>query len=345
MDRRLFGGGRQTYVVLALLLLFGCIALESASRAAGRSATSPPVQDSAPPRTPLLADKLALVSFQNSPFPWRGFLPGTRKPFLFWQNGKRRTHTNESGGYYWEDPTFMDRRSLLYIPKGFDIRQPALIVVYFHGQRAELMRDVRDRQQVPRQLAESGLNAVLLAPQFAVDAFDSSAGRFWEKDAFAKYLDEAGGHLAALHGGHDARSRFATAPVVLVAYSGGYQPAAYAADLGGADERLAGVILLDAPYGEEDMLVSWLSRRHADSFFLSAYAMPPRDNNALLQRQLTELGATIHRRLPMVLTPGTIVFFDAGDHVGHEDFVTQAWVTDPLKRLLGLIPGFTRSAP
>jgi hypothetical protein len=46
------------------------------------------------------------------------------------------------------------------IPKGFDPRRLALIVVFFHGNAAALARDVRDRQQVPREVAESGLNAV-----------------------------------------------------------------------------------------------------------------------------------------------------------------------------------------
>jgi hypothetical protein len=46
------------------------------------------------------------------------------------------------------------------IPKGFDPRRLTLIVVLFHGNAAALARDVRDRQQVPRQVAELRLNAV-----------------------------------------------------------------------------------------------------------------------------------------------------------------------------------------
>ncbi len=101
--------------------------------------------------------------------------------------------------------TYSDRRSLLYIPKGFDPRRPALIVVYFHGNEAMLTRDVRTRQQVPRQVAESGLNAVLVAPQFAVDALNSSAGRFWQTGVFTQYLTEAAERLTRLYG-DDART-------------------------------------------------------------------------------------------------------------------------------------------
>ena len=53
------------------------------------------------------------------------------------------------------------------------------------------MRDVSDRQQTPQQVAQSHLNAVLLAPQMAVDALNSSAGNFWRPGAFAQFLDEA----------------------------------------------------------------------------------------------------------------------------------------------------------
>jgi hypothetical protein len=111
-------------------------------------------------------------------------VPEKSKPFIDVIEGDRLGHTSPRGGIYWEDQTYSDRRSLLYIPRGFDPRRPALMVVFFHGNEATLTRDVQNRQQVPRQVAESGLNAVLVAPQFAVNALDSSSGRFWEPACF-----------------------------------------------------------------------------------------------------------------------------------------------------------------
>lgn len=348
MGRRLLrtGPATRTHRAIVLRVLLGCLVLAPVAAGTGSTAPAanpPTAKAAAASRALLPAAKLNLVAFRNSPFPWYGLPPGTDKPFFNLFDGKRRGHTTEYGGVYWEHPTYSERRSLLYLPKGFDLSRPALLIVFLHGNQSVLLRDVRDRQQVPRQLAESGLNAALIAPQFALDAFDSSAGRFWEKNGFAKYLDEAADHLAALHGGKGARARFATAPVVLVAYSGGYQPAAYAADIGGVDNRLRGMILLDAPYGEEDILASWLARRHADSFFVSAHGMAPREYNANLIRLLSARGTGLRHTLPASLTPGTIVFFDSGDRVAHEDFVTHAWVDDPLRHLLSLIPGFARS--
>src|SRR5205807_905829 len=105
---------------------------------------------------PLTAPKTALVPFEHSPFPYRGQVPDKNIPFIDVMDGTRAGHTSTRGGVYWEDKTYSDQRALLSIPRGFDVRRPALIVVYFHGNEATLARDVRNRQQVPRQLAESG---------------------------------------------------------------------------------------------------------------------------------------------------------------------------------------------
>ena len=157
---------------------------------------------------PSRAAKLKLVAFKTSPFPYEGQLPGRDKPFLDTEKDGRRGHTARGGTVYWEDTTYSDRRAPPFIPKGFDPARPGLIVVYFHGNQAALERDVWRRQQVPRQVAQSGLNAVLVAPQFAVDALDSSAGQFWEPRAFRRYLEEAAKHLARLDGDPWGSARF-----------------------------------------------------------------------------------------------------------------------------------------
>ena len=96
------------------------------------------------------------------------------------------------------------------------------MVVFFHGHGANLARDVRDRQQVPAQITAGGVNAVLVAPQFAVNAADSSAGKFWEPNGFQRFLDEAAVKLARMYGDPRTVFTFATMPIVIVAYSGGF---------------------------------------------------------------------------------------------------------------------------
>ena len=88
----------------------------------------------------------------------------------------------------------------MHVPKNFDVRKPGVIVVFFHGNGATLERDVRDRQLVPQQISDSGVNAVLLAPQLAVDAANSSAGKFWQPGGLKRFMDESADHLAELYG-------------------------------------------------------------------------------------------------------------------------------------------------
>jgi hypothetical protein len=293
-------------------------------------------------QAPMPAAKIQLVPFEITPFPYSGIVPDKGVPFLDVVNGERRGHTSLRGGVYWEEATYSDKRVLLSIPRGFDLRRPAVIVVYFHGNQATLTRDVRNRQQVPRQVEQSGLNAVLVAPQFAVDALDSSSGRFWEPGAFARFLDEAAERLARMHGDPRARAAFGKAPVVIVGYSGGYNPAAFAVAVGGANQRVLGVMLLDGLFAEIDKFADWLAGR-PPSFFFTAYGKSARAEHAELQRMLTDRGVGFGTALPARLTPGSVTLLAVGDEVRHGDFVTRAWVGDPLKVLLARIPGYERA--
>jgi hypothetical protein len=295
-------------------------------------------------QAPMPAAKTQLVPFETTPFPYSGPVPDKNITFLDILNGERRGHTALRGGVYWEDLTYSDKRVLLSIPRGFDIRRPTLIVVFFHGNLATLTRDVRGRQQVPRQVEQSGLNAVLVAPQFAVDALDSSSGRFWEPGVFAKFLDEAVEKLARLHGDERARSAFEQAPVVIAGYSGGYNPAAFALAVGGANQRVHGVMLFDGLFAEIDKFADWLAKR-PPAFFFTAYGKAARTEHAELQRMLNDRGVGFQTALPPRLTPGSVTFLAVGDDVQHNDFMTRAWVTDPLKAALARIPDFARTGP
>jgi hypothetical protein len=292
--------------------------------------------------------KAAMVAFDAAPFPYHGVIPGDPEantddaPFLDAKSGDKRGHTSARGGIYWEDETYSDRRTLLYIPPGFDLKRPAAIVVFFHGNQATLARDVIDRQQVPRQLAESHLNAVLVAPQFAVDALDSSAGRFWQDGAFLRYLREAALHLAQLQGGGVNRNDFAKLPVILVAYSGGYLPAAYSLQVGGAGKRIRGVVLLDAIYDETDKFADWITDHQSSAFFFSAFSASSADGNGALQDLLMNQGIMFFTEPQHCLDKGDVVFLDTGEGAVHADFVSHAWVDDPLTWVFDRIVGFPR---
>ncbi|MBV1703513.1 MAG: alpha/beta hydrolase [Hyphomicrobiales bacterium] len=285
----------------------------------------------------------SLVAFAHTPFPYDGAIPDTGKPFLDVNQDGRRGHTSPRGGVYWEDETYSDRRVLTAIPETFDIRAPGALVVFFHGNQATLERDVLNRQQVPWQVAHSGLNAVLVAPQFAVDALDSSAGNFWTPGYFRAFLDETSRRLAKTYGGGAAAERaFARMPVILVVYSGGYYPAAYS--LATAGSRVRGVILLDGVYGNEDKFANWIEDNRDRAFFFSAYSQSSKDSNDKIRALLDADHVPYASGLPDSLGPGVVSFLDAGQNLNHLDFVTQAWTGDPLQAALSRVI-FGRAEP
>jgi hypothetical protein len=230
---------------------------------------------------------------------------------------------------------------LLHLPKGFDIRRPSLLIVFFHGHGAKLADDVYLRQQVPAQISSSGINAALVAPQLALNAADSSAGKLWEPGGFARFLGEAAQHLAKLHGDPRSVRSFASLPVVIVAYSGGYVATAWSAHMGGLTNRLRGVVLFDALYGELDLFADWITKQKS-AFFVSTYASSTQARNIQLQHMLTERAIGFTTSLEPRLEPGSITFLPASKDAAHRDFLTYAWVDEPLKDLLTRLKGYAR---
>ena len=126
--------------------------------------------------------KTKLVEFENAPFPFDSGVDPRRR--------KKASPEHER---------YSDPRVLLHIPQGFDVRKRGVIVIFFHGHRATITRDVLDRQRVADQISLSKANAVLVAPQFAVNASDSSAGNFWTPGLFKWFLQDASDQLSFLH--------------------------------------------------------------------------------------------------------------------------------------------------
>ena len=274
-----------------------------------------------------------LVAMRHSAFPYDGMMPGGVTPFLDSRQHGQWGHTSSRGGFNTQASTYSDKRSLLHVPKAFNPRKPACLVVFFHGNRARLEPDVIKRQRVPVQLDASKLNGALIAPQLAVNVNDSSAGHFWTPDFFARYIAEAEHHLAK-QTGHPEKA-LAALPIVIVAYSGGYYPTIFSLEQGGATQRIKGVVLLDALFGEGERFADWISEHHKRVFFASAYSAASKAENLALKAYLTRK-ALRFPAWPVRLTKGTVCFIDATKAV-HEDFVSQAWVDDPLAQILGRI--------
>ena len=203
----------------------------------------------------------ALVPFRTAPFPYDGDVPDTGQPFLDVEQAGRRGHTSPRGGIFWQDQTYGDSRVLLHVPAHFDPHRPGVLVVYLHGNNAELSTTVVRDQQVVAQFDASGINGLLVAPQLAVNAFESSAGRFWLPGEFAQFLAEAAERF-----GKTLKAQ--TLPLVIVAYSGGYDPAAYALTVGGVRERVARSCPVRCPVRRGGTVHRFHSKTEPLKFFL-----------------------------------------------------------------------------
>ena len=83
-------------------------------------------------------------------------------------------------------------------------------------------------------------------------------------------------------------------PVILVGYSGGFVPTAWSLEVGGLGNRVRGVFLLDAVYGELDKFASWIENNRS-GFFVSAYTRYTQRHDHELMQMLREKGIAISR--------------------------------------------------
>ena len=321
----------------------------AAVKHAAKSSLRPPVrlaslEDAAPPvegnrsHIPSNVGALtSLVDFETAPFPYHGGMPNSGRPFLNAGAEGHRGHVNFRGNVLWESQTFGDDRVLLHVPPSFDPKRPAVMVVFFHGHGANLAQDVRDRQQVPAQITAAGVNAVLVAPQFAVNAANSSAGKFWEPNGFQRFLDEAAVKLARMYGDPRTVFTFATMPIVIVAYSGGFAPTLSVLDRGGVRSRIRGLVLLDALYGGTGKFADWIAENRS-TFFVSSYTPHTADRNAYLEHLLRQRAVPYSSELRNDHLRGMVAFLPTGD-ISHRDFVTHAWADNPIKDILVRLDG------
>ena len=281
---------------------------------------------------PPIGEQTTLVDFETAPFPYHGMMGDSDRPFLNAGEAGHRGHVSFRGHVFWESETFSDDRVLLHIPPGFDPNLPAVMVVFFHGHGANLARDVRDRQQVPAQITASGVNAVLVAPQFAVDAANSSAGKFWEPNGFKRFLEEAAVKLARLYGDPRRAAAFAKMPIVIVAYSGGFGPTLSVLERGGVRSRVHGVVLLDALYAGIDKFADWIADNRS-AFFVSSYTPHTARHNVDLEQLLSEHAVPFGSELRRNHLQGMVAFLPTGD-ISHRDFVNRAWANYPIADIL-----------
>ncbi len=208
---------------------------------------------------------------------------------------------------------YRESRVLFHLPPGFDPARPFALVAFCHGHKSTVEDQVIGRHRVPDQIDAADRNLVLMAPQFAVDAADSSPGKLEAEGGWQQLFDEAAGILARRLD-HPAEA-FAQAPVILAGFSGAHRAVGCCLARGGVDARIRGAILFDALFGSLDMVVTWMTRRRADGFLVALYTARTRDNTGSVKAGLMRVGVSVRPDYPTTLGPGSCHFVEvATDH-------------------------------
>jgi hypothetical protein len=161
---------------------------------------------------------------------------------------------------------YADPTVIVFVPHHHRVGRDASVstVVHFHGHNSTAERAIT-AHQLREQLYESKQNAILIVPQLAVTAADSSVGKLEMPGGFARLLADtlrtldtpavrSAAGLAALSPGS------ALGRVCVSAHSGGYHGAACALRVGGT--QVHEVYLFDALYAEVDVFREWVIAGH-----------------------------------------------------------------------------------
>jgi len=205
----------------------------------------------------------------NAPFPHSGKdVDPNFFDFADPQTGER-FRTTRTWERLSEKEHYRDSSVLFYVPSQFNPNKPFSYVVFFHGNRSDVRQSLKD-YRLDEQIENSGKNVVLVLPQLARNASDSSPGKFSRKNVFQAFMQEAAQALSRKVGKKYQR-QLEQAPIILVAFSGGYKPLACVLDRGGATSRIRGVLLLDALYEDLYIFGKWLLNPAGGSFFINIY--------------------------------------------------------------------------
>jgi hypothetical protein len=163
--------------------------------------------------------------------------------------------------------SYGDDTVIVFVPSRYRFHAsegvPAL--VHFHGHNSSAERAVA-AHALREQLVDSRQNAVLIVPQLARFAADSSCGRLAQPGGLARLLENAISTAARAGRSTLGESRFPARAepgrVCLSAHSGGFHAAACSLRGGGVD--VSETYLFDALYAEREVFRDWVLERRGE---------------------------------------------------------------------------------
>jgi len=253
------------------------------------------------------AESLSFVEeMAGAPFPYDGKYDDTGQSFFDWTdpNTGKRFHTNRYGLRIPETEHYSDSSVFFHLPPNFSPEKPFVFLIFFHGLDSDIDKTDRD-YKIAEQVDGSGKNVILILPQLAKNASDSSPGKFFKHGAFSSFMVEAAVILGRRIGEQHLPA-LRTAPVLISAFSGGYKSAAYILDRGGEGSRIRGVFLIDALYEDLEKFTKWIAEGAGYRFFVALHTQGTEKNTRELAERLSEEGIKVAWTWPASLTPGSV---------------------------------------
>jgi hypothetical protein len=238
-----------------------------------------------------------------------------------------------------------DDTVIVFVPDKyrFQPEEGVSALVHFHGHNSSAERALA-AHALREQLVDSRQNAILVVPQLALFAADSSCGKLATPGALARMLGGAVSSAARFGRRTLGDSRFPERPelgrVCLSAHSGGYHAAACSLRQGGVD--VSETYLFDALYAESEVFREWVlarrdepatSRHKLVSYFTMGTATEPLNNG--LRTALERSGVLVSEELRegelsrRDLSHASAVFVRTG--VAHS---SVTWETNALRDVL-----------
>jgi hypothetical protein len=202
---------------------------------------------------------------------------------------------------------YRDDTVIAFVPSHYRFHEDegVAMLAHMHGHSTTAERAMVGHQ-LREQIADSKQNAILVVPQLAVMATDSSCGKLEAPGGLQRLLAEVIPTVA--HEAHSTlgetafphRARLGT--VCVSAHSGGYHAAACALRAGGIDIRET--YLFDALYAEIETFRDWVIARHGEpmhrrhklvSYFTEGGTTEANDHQ--LRAQLERAGALCEEEL------------------------------------------------
>jgi hypothetical protein len=209
----------------------------------------------------------------------------TASPF---PHESRKEGYSYEGGFYAYDGHYDDPRVSVFIPEGFEPRGSVDLVFFFHGWYSSVPEAAR-YFDLFQQFSASGAKALLVLPELARDAPDSSGGKLEEEGSFTALVREL---LDRLHA-EKLAPRLRAGRITLVGHSGAYHVISRILDQTGMASKVEKVVLFDALYEDLQRYADWISAGRGRFVSICAVEGDPADNARDLAAGLRQRGVRV----------------------------------------------------